>query len=713
MSSTTKRFGTFEGVFTPTVLSILGVIMYLRLGWVVGQVGLGKALIIIGVANMITLLTGLSISSITTNMRVGAGGAYAMISKSLGLEVGGAIGIPLYISQAISVAFYIVGFTECWNYIFPSHDFLATTIVVWGLLLVISYTSARLAFRLQYVIMVVIGFSLVSAFLGEASFSQRLTLWVANGDSAKFWKVFAIFFPAVTGILAGVSMSGELKQPEKDIPVGTLLAIMVGFVVYTSLAVWFSLSAPRQELIDNNLLIIAVSRWPALVIGGIMGATLSSALSMFVAGPRTLLALGRHKQVPFLHIFDYLNSRSEPTHAILLTAFLSLLTLTLGRLNSIAGILTMFFLITYGMINIAVFIEKGIGIVSFRPTFKIPLVVSLLGGAGCVYVMFLIDPLFSVIAIAVTIALYLILIKRQAQRYWPDVRKGLFIFIAEQAIKVASRLPYHPKIWKPNLVIPVEKPKEWLGLIDFIRAIVSPNGKADFFVVRESAQENVLLQDKKQLVGEMELLSAPLREEGILASTFVIDAEYFLAASRVAVQVLKGTPLPPNVLFIKLGSTDDKTHLVKELIETTEVTDFGIMVFYLHPKLGFGMKKSLNIWIRRGSPNVDLAVLVALQIEKNWEVALHLIQVVDKDEENADAFDYLERLKRVMRLPLDTRLHVLRGPFEEAITQGPVSDINVFGMPPTCDLFWMRRIAGKVNTSVLFLRDSKQEKATV
>ena len=146
----TKKFGTFEGVFTPTVLSIVGVIVFLRLGWVVGQVGLGEALLIITISNVITLCTGLSIASITTNLRVGAGGAYSIISKSFGLEAGGAVGIPLYISQAISVGFYITGFTECWIHLFPQHNFTLVAIITWFVLMIISYTSARLAFRIQY-----------------------------------------------------------------------------------------------------------------------------------------------------------------------------------------------------------------------------------------------------------------------------------------------------------------------------------------------------------------------------------------------------------------------------------------------------------------------------------------------------------------------------------------------------------------------------------
>ena len=234
-----KRFGTFEGVFLPTFLAILGVIMYLRLGWVVGQAGLKGALLIITLSNVITLCTGLSIASIATNMRIGAGGAYAIISKSLGYQIGGAIGIPLYFAQAISVAFYITGFSECWVSFFPSHNFVLISVICWGILLTVSYLSTKLAFMLQYGILAIIGFSLVSAFMGEPM-TAGLPLFSEGLREFDFWHVFAIFFPAVTGFTAGVAMSGDLKNPRKDIPFGTLTAIIVGFIIYIGLAVGFA-----------------------------------------------------------------------------------------------------------------------------------------------------------------------------------------------------------------------------------------------------------------------------------------------------------------------------------------------------------------------------------------------------------------------------------------------------------------------------------------
>ncbi len=212
-----KKFGTFAGVFTPDVLTILGVIMYLRMGWVVGNAGFLGALLIILLAKSITLFTALSMSSITTNIKIGAGGAYSIISKSLGLEAGGSIGIPLYISQTLSAALYIIGFTASWQLIFPSHNYYLVATVAAILLLTASYISAHFAMKIQFFILAIIGFSLVSFFLTKSDPAPNFVL-IGDFTDAGFWKVFAIFFPAVTGIMAGANMSGDLKDPKKSIP---------------------------------------------------------------------------------------------------------------------------------------------------------------------------------------------------------------------------------------------------------------------------------------------------------------------------------------------------------------------------------------------------------------------------------------------------------------------------------------------------------------
>ncbi|MFH1995824.1 MAG: amino acid permease [Candidatus Omnitrophota bacterium] len=715
-----KKFGAFEGVFTPTFLSILGIIMYLRLGWVVGSVGLGSALIIILISNMITIFTCLSVSSIATNMRIGAGGAYAIISRSLGLEIGGAIGIPLYISQAVSVAFYITGFSECWVSIFPTHPFIFVSLATWLALLVISYTSARLAFRLQYAIIVVVLLSLVSFFLGKGQ-STGVHLFRNGMGTVGFWAAFAIFFPAVTGILAGLSMSGEIKKPERDIPAGILSAVGITFVIYLLLAFRFSAVATSEALAGNTSIILELGRWRSLIVAGIMGATLSSALSMFVASPRTLLALGKYRAIPYSSYFSHVNTKNEPSTAILFTALLALATILVGTLDKIAVLLTMFFLITYGMLNLSVFIEKLIGIPSFRPQFKISWIFPLVGGAGCLIAMFLINPVFSAVAVIVIAAIYVMLIRGQLQRDWPDVRKGFFIYAAEQSLKIASNLPYHPKIWKPNLLIPVGEPKNWTGILDLLKAIVYPSGRISFFTVSkevspppETEKKDVqTAADMPKAEDDFSSLNKLLQENGILVTSHVIQGADFIESAVIVSQTLKSSILPPNVLFIKLGLTPEKDKELMKLVERVQFLDLGLLIFVLHPKIGLGQKRTINLWIREGTPNIDLAILIALQLEKNWEAKVRLLQVTDREIERHRSHDYLTRLRKMTRIPKDAEISVQVGAFNDVIAAAPAADINIFGMPENLDMEEKRRIAEKINTSVLFLRDSRHENVFV
>jgi solute carrier family 12 sodium/potassium/chloride transporter 2 len=201
-----KKFGTFGGVFTPTLLTILGVIMYLRLGWVVGNAGLLGAWLIIMISFLITLCTALSMSAITTNIRIGAGGAYAIVSQALGLEVGGSLGIPRYISQGLAVTMYIFGFREGWMGIFPEHNPFLVDLAVFGILFTIAYISANLAIKTQYVIMGIVIMSLISIVLAAYDGSMFVSInealsWGSfkgseeNGFSgSSFWIVFAVFF---------------------------------------------------------------------------------------------------------------------------------------------------------------------------------------------------------------------------------------------------------------------------------------------------------------------------------------------------------------------------------------------------------------------------------------------------------------------------------------------------------------------------------------
>lgn len=706
MTVSTKRFSTFEGVFTPCLLSILGVIMYLRLGWVVGNVGFAGAMVIIGMANLITLATALSMSSVVTNIRIGTGGAYSIIAKSLGIEAGGAIGIPLYISQAISVAFYIAGFTECWYFVFPQHNPLCVSLIVWFILLVVAYSSARLAFRIQYIIMALIGCSLVSIFLGKGVVSNQLILWHdLSADS--FWNVFAIFFPAVTGIMAGASMSGELKDPKKNIPQGTLWAIIVSFIIYSVLAYWLARQFPSSTLKNNNLIVLELGRWKALVIAGIMGATLSSAISMFVSSPRILLALGKHSILPFSSHFSKINNRGEPSTAILFTALIALTTILFSSLNQTASLLTMFFLITYGMINLIVFIEQTIGIVSFRPTFRVPRLISFLGSVGCIAFMFLIDFKFSTLAIIAIIIIYYLLLKKEAQIYSPDIRSGMLVFLAEQFAKTASRLPYYPKIWKPNLMIPLKDVGSLPTILSLVRPIVYPSGRITVFYVRDISEKHSKEEISKKMQTHLELF----KEENIFVEATVVDSESCLIGTKMVMQTLMGLFFPPNTLFYLLEEDVFNDQRATEIIEKATQEGLGIIIFYYHVKMGLSQEKIVNLWVRKQSPNINLSVLVSLQLERNWDGRVRLIQVVDKEYDRQEAVSYLQKLKELLRLPMDVEVEVLVGHFKNTLEEAPPADINIFGMQDKPDLTMVRNVCQRVRTSVLFLRDSKHESA--
>lgn len=723
-----RRFGTFEGVFTPTILTILGAIMYLRLGWVVGNAGLGGALVIILMAKLVTITTGLAIASMSSNIKIGAGGSYAIISRSMGLEIGGAIGIPLYLSQALGAALYITGFTEAWVSAFPGHDPLWVASGVLIALLTLSFISAKAAMKLQYAIMFLIAFSLFSFFLAKGDAAEQITIW-GDFEKAPFWSVFAIFFPAVTGIEAGAAMSGDLKDPKRSLSVGILSSIAVSFVVYVALVFWMDRTVSPDLLKNNYTVMIEVSRWRWVMIAAVFGATLSSALGSIVGGPRTLMALGQHKVVPFGSVLARLSKQSEPRFSILVTGVIIEVSLIFGELNTIAPLLTMFFLITYGTINLAVFIEKRIGIASYRPSFDVPLVFPLVGALWSFIAMFLINAVFAAVALLVIVLVYIWQVRLGHQAPWGDVRAGLFTAVAEWAVRMASLMPHSAKTWKPNLMIPVEDPQYWKMRMDFVRDIAFPRGsvrvlsvKVVHYTVRERINELVSqvfqrvqpvaeAPSPEQLEDELAKLIQPLKDEGLLAAATVIEANHFLEGVSIVTQALRGMPLPPNVMFLSMSNDPEKSEGLEELISIAVREQLGIIVLKRHAEKGFGDRKTVNLWLRSGSPNRNLTLLTALQLERNWNGHLRLIRVVDDASEANKAEVGLRQIIQRGRLPLDVQRRVLVGPFLKLLEGSPEADINIFGMSAELDVDDMRKVSDVADTASLFIKDSGQESA--
>ncbi|HRX77473.1 MAG TPA: amino acid permease [Pirellulaceae bacterium] len=454
------KFGTFGGVFTPCVLTILGVIMFLRFGLVVGQAGLLYALLIVGVSKTITGLTTLSLSAIATNTRVKGGGAYYVISRSLGVEFGGAIGLVFFLAQAISVAMYVIGFAEAFVGSIPGTGVSMTTVATItniGVFICVLI-GAGWTIKLQYFILAVLVAAIGSFIVGSGqafdagTFQTNLTPNFSEGES--LFSMFALFFPAVTGIMAGANMSGDLRDPARSIPRGTLWAVLVTAIVYLGMAGLLAGARPSAELIGNSLIVADIATWPLLITAGVFAATLSSALGSMMGAPRILQAFARDNVFSWLTPFASGSGTSnEPRRAVVITFAISQACILSADLNTIAPLITMFFMITYGLLNLATFYEAITKNPSYRPRFRYShWTTSLAGAVGCLVVMFLIDWRWALTSIAAMALLHQYISRKEVEARWGDLQSGLLFERTRRNLLRLEDQMYHPKNWRPIIL---------------------------------------------------------------------------------------------------------------------------------------------------------------------------------------------------------------------------------------------------------------------
>jgi solute carrier family 12 (potassium/chloride transporter), member 4/6 len=465
------KLGTFIGVFTPTILTILGVIMYLRFGWVLGHLGLGKTFLVLLLANGITFITALSLSAVATNGRVGVGGAYYLISRSLGLEIGGAIGFPLFLCQVSLVALHSFGLAESLRLVWPDVPLQAAAIVIILAVGALAFRGAGVALRTQIPVMVLIGLSLLALAVGalftggappRSSFET-----VAGEGTVGFWLAFALFFPAVTGIMAGLGLSGDLRDPQRSIPRGTLLAVFGSFSVYVLVLLLLHLGADPESLRENPLIWTEIALLgPWLIIPGIWGAVFSSAVGAVLIAPRTLQALALDRLAP-RQLGRMATKRPEPIPALVLTVALALAMTALGDLNAVALVVTMIFLTVYGSVNLVAALEGLSGNPSWRPTLRVHWGVSLAGALGCFAIMLLIHAPAGIIAIAIELGLWLLLARRERKADWGDVRRDVYEALIRWALVRLARRPMTARNWRPHILVFVGNIERRLDLVRF------------------------------------------------------------------------------------------------------------------------------------------------------------------------------------------------------------------------------------------------------
>lgn len=722
-----QKFGTFAGVFRPTVMTIIGVILFIREGWIVGNAGLLGAWLIIGLAFAIVTLTALSMSCITTNIRIGAGGAYSIISQSLGLEVGGSVAIPLYLAQALAGTMYIFGFRE--GLIWFSDSFwgmqvaspLVLDLVTFGFIFLVTMVSTKLAFRVQYVILVImiaaIG-SVFATFFVEGTFQHSPTLWgefpgaPENGfEGTNFWVVFAVFFPAATGVLAGANLSGDLRDPRRSIPRGTLAAIGVSFVIYMVLAYWLAAVATPEQLVNNYNVMIDHAMWPPVVAAGLLGATLSSALSSLVGAPRILQALGEQNVFPQGGWFSERTAKGEPRHALVFTAAIILGAVLIRDLNTIAPMITMFFLITYMMINTVVLVEQSLDMVSFRPQFRVPKYVPLLGTAGCAFAMFIISPTFGVIAVTVVVGVYVYLSRRQLDAPHGDMRSGLFHSVAEWAAKSTTRLPAsNERAWKANLLVPFEDGRELRGMFGLIRALIHPRGSVALLGVTSETTD-------RHGHGTPAEIDQSFRRQGVYSRWSAVEAESYHDGVGVAMDTLGGSFFRPNVLFMRLPEDHGLEGEIRQIVLKAQRRSMGVALFHDEPVARLGTRSAINVWITDQSPdweirfdlgNVDLALLFAYKLQQQWEADVRVVTAVENGEHVESARDFLENVLELARLT-EFDIDVEQREFREAVRRAPHADLEIFGLPEEPDFEFMHQIVELRESACLFVSDSGEE----
>lgn len=632
--------------------------MYLRFGWVVGNVGLLGTLIIVTLATSITFLTALSIAAIATNAPVKSGGAYFMISRSLGIEIGGAIGIPLYLAQAFSIALYIIGFSESIVSIFPNIHIKLVGIVTTIVLGVLSLFSTKAAIRAQFFILGVILLSLLSLVFGSPIENSQIEMWgVPAAKSVDFWKVFAVFFPAVTGIMAGVNMSGDLKDPAKSIPKGTFIAIGVGYAVYMTLPIILAGRADAKTLVENPMIMQQIAFWGGAILLGIWGATLSSAVGSLLGAPRVLQALTNDKVIP--RPFSFLGKASGkekiPRAATIFTIILTLILVYLGNLNTIAPILTMFFLTTYGILNITAAIEKLVESPSFRPKFKVHWFFSLLGTIGCVAVMFLINSIATVFAVIFIMIVYTWLSRRNLKATWGDVRSGMLLQIIRYALLRLEK-DVNPKSWRPNiLVLSGSLSKRW-HLIDFANGITQEKGLftiATILSEKEASQEKV--RDYEHRITDY------LNNKKIRALVRVTRYEkIFSGAIQLVNSYGLGTLVPNTIL---LGESKEKEH--KEdyagMISHFYKSKRNIIIMQDFVANDFREKKSVDIWWGGLKGNGGLMMILGYLMHNSpyWRNISVNIKMVVKSEDAAEtAKNNLTQILSSMRVDFHSKVLV-------------------------------------------------------
>ncbi|MEM8545351.1 MAG: Na-K-Cl cotransporter, partial [Cyanobacteria bacterium P01_H01_bin.119] len=618
-------------------------------------------------------------------------GAYYMISRSLGIETGGAVGIPLYFAQALSVALYTIGFAESLVEIFPGLNQTLVALVTTVLVTLLALKSADLAIKAQYVIMAAIALSLVSLVLGSVIEPTPLATVETPGSivgpaiapevetpgSVGFWAVLAVFFPAVTGIMSGVNMSGDLKDPRRAIPVGTLAAIGVGYLIYMGIPLLLEARADANLLIAEPLLMRRMALWGGAILLGVWGATLSSALGSILGAPRVLQALARDGILPkrLRWLGNGNGPNDEPRLGTLFSLGIALAVVSLGDLNLIAPVLTMFFLTTYMVLNVAAGIEGFLQSPSFRPTFRVHWAISLIGAIGCLAVMFLINAVATVAAALIVAGIYLWLERRELQSTWGDVRQGMWMTLMRMGLYNVRKTP-DTKNWRPHLLVFSGAPTKRWRLIEFAAAFTHNRGLITVASVLPSGSRSLAQQE-----GMEATIQEYLSKQGIQAMVRLVTAPEIYTGAEILVEAYGIGHLVPNTVL--LGDTENPASRDRycALIAKCHQAKRNVIILrnpseHLNPLSSLSplriAKRRIDVWWGGLQDNGGLMLILAylLRTSFQWMGSEVRLKLVVPNQTAADAAkENLENLVKGLRIGATSQVIVAEGRSFDEILQ--------------------------------------------
>ncbi|XP_074851139.1 solute carrier family 12 member 2 isoform X1 [Carettochelys insculpta] len=533
------KFGWIKGVLVRCMLNIWGVMLFIRLSWIVGQAGIGLSVLVIAMATVVTTITGLSTSAIATNGFVRGGGAYYLISRSLGPEFGGAIGLIFAFANAVAVAMYVVGFAETVVELLQEYGALMldetndiriigaiTVLVLLGISVAGMEWEAKAQIVLLVILLLAIGDFVIGTFIPLDSkkvkgfFGYKAEIFTENfgpdfRDGETFFTVFAIFFPAATGILAGANISGDLADPQSAIPKGTLLAILITTLVYIGIAVSVGACVVRDAtgninstmiteltncttaacklnfdfsscqktqchygLLNNFQVMSMVSGFAPLISAGIFSATLSSALASLVSAPKIFQALCKDNIYPGLQMFAKgYGKNNEPLRGYILTFLIALGFILIAKLNVIAPIISNFFLASYALINFSVFHASLAKSPGWRPAFKYyNMWVSLVGAILCCVVMFVINWWAALLTYVIVLGLYIYVTYKKPDVNWGSSTQALTYLNALQHTVRLAGVEDHVKNFRPQCLVMTGAPNSRPALVHLVHAFTKNVG---------------------------------------------------------------------------------------------------------------------------------------------------------------------------------------------------------------------------------------------